>query len=85
MTLDWQFVVVTAVALGAAGVVVRRFVPSRRPATGPGARAATPVACEHCDAGARATATAAAPDGSSRTRTTPVVSVDDLRRSAKRH
>jgi hypothetical protein len=84
MTLDWQTVVVTIVALAAAAVVVRRFVPARRRSSArPGAPAA-PVACDHCETGAKATA-AAAPNGSAaRTRTTPVVSVDDLRASVKR-
>ena len=83
MTLDWQTIVVTAVALGAALMIVRRFVPARRrqnTARGP----ATPVACDHCETGAKATASAAAKGSTARTQTTPVVSVDDLRASAKR-
>ena len=86
MTLDWQTVVVTIVALAAAMVIVRRFVPARRrtPAR-PGASAA-PVACDHCETGARATRAATGGNGSAgRTQTTPVVSVADLRRSAKRN
>jgi hypothetical protein len=87
MTLDWQTVVVTIVALAAALVVVRRFVPARRRSTArPGAPAA-PVACEHCETGARATRSAAAATAGSgsgtRTQTTPVVSVRDLRASSK--
>jgi hypothetical protein len=84
MTLDWQTVVVTLVALAAAVVVVRRFVPARlRSSTRPGA-AATPVACDHCETGAKAIAGATAPNGAAtRTQTTPVVSVRDLRASAK--
>ena len=87
MTLDWQTVVVTIVALGAALVIVRRFVPARRRSNaGPGAPSA-PAACDHCETGAKATraATAAtAGNGSgARTQTTPVVSVGDLRASAK--
>ena len=74
MTIDWQSVVVTAVALGAAGVVVRRFVPSRRrPGAGPGTGAAAP--CDHC--------APAAPKADG-TRTTPVVRVDDLRATERR-
>jgi hypothetical protein len=84
-TLDWQAVVVTIVAMAAAFVVVRRFLPARRRSNArPGAPAA-PVACEHCETGARATRAAAAGNGSTRTQTTPVVSVADLRRSAKRN
>ena len=91
MTLDWQTVVVTIVALGAAFVVVRRFMPARRrPNARPGQPAA-PVACDHCETGAKATRAATAAtaatggNGSTaRTQTTPVVSVADLRRSAKR-
>ena len=77
MTLDWQTVVVTLVALGAAGVVVRRFLPAKRK---PGAAPAA-AACEHCETGAKAMA---APNGSTpRTQTTSVVSVSDLRGSAR--
>ena len=77
MTLDWQSIVVTVIALGAAGVVVRRFLPARRKAGG----APVPAACEHCDVGAKAMA---APNGSTaRTRTAAVVSVADLRGSSK--
>lgn len=85
MTLDWQTIVVTLVALAAALVIIRRFVPKRRRSTA-GARGPTvPVACDHCETGARATAGVAAPNGSTaRTRTTPVVSVEDLRASANR-
>jgi hypothetical protein len=83
MTLDWQFVVVTVIALGAALLIVRRFLPARRRTAG-GRGPASPVACDHCETGAKATA-GAAPNGSTgRTQTTPVVSVDDLRASAKR-
>jgi hypothetical protein len=89
MTLDWQAVVVTIVALGAALVILRRFAPARRRSNaGPGAASAS-AACDHCETGAKATraATAAtAGNGSgTRTQTTPVVSVADLRRSAKRN
>ena len=84
MTLDWQTIVVTIVALGAALVIVNRFVPARRRSN---ARPAAPVACDHCATGAtatRAAAAATAGNGSgARTQTTPVVSVGDLRASAK--
>ena len=86
MTLDWQAVVVTIVALGAALVIVRRFAPARRRSN------AAPAACDHCETGAKATRAATAAtaatggNGSTaRTQTTPVVSVADLRRSAKRN
>ena len=87
MTPDWQTVVVTIVALGAALVIVRRFVPARRRSNARPGAPATPVACDHCETGAKATATAATANGSVRTQTTPVVSVDDLRASsrARRH
>jgi hypothetical protein len=75
MALDWQFVVVTVVALGAAGVVVRRFVPARRRPAAPAARAGA-AACDHC--------AAAEPKVQGSTRTTPVVSVEDVRASARR-
>jgi hypothetical protein len=79
MTLDWQTIVVTLVALAAAAAVARRFIPKRRRAGAPPATAA----CDHCESGAAAVK--AAPQGSAtRTQTTPVVSLDDLRASAKR-
>ena len=78
MTLDWQAVVVTIVALGAALVIVRRFAPARRRSN------AAPAACDHCETGAKATRGATAGNGSTaRTQTTPVVSVGDLRASSK--
>jgi hypothetical protein len=85
MTLDWQTVVVTIVALGAALVIVRRFVPARRRSKARPGQPAAPIACDHCETGAQATRTSAAGNGSTaRTQTTPVVSVGDLRASAKR-
>jgi hypothetical protein len=83
MTLDWQAIVVTIVALGAALVVVRRFLPTRRRSNArPGAPTA---ACDHCETGAKATRAATAGNGSpARTQTTPVVSVGDLKASARR-
>lgn len=77
MTLDWQTVVVTVIALGAAGVVVRRFLPAKRK---PGASPAA-AACEHCETGAKAMAASNA--SAARTQTTAVVSVDDLRASSR--
>ena len=88
MALDWQTVVVTIVALAAALVVVRRFVPARRRSNArPGAPAA-PVACDHCATGATATRAAAAATAGNRsgarTQTTAVVSDSDLRASGSR-
>jgi hypothetical protein len=77
MTLDWQTIVVTVVALGAAGVVLRRFLPAKRK---PGAAPAA-AACEHCETGAKAVAASNA--STARTQTTAVVSVADLRGSAR--
>ena len=77
MTLDWQTVVVTVIALGAAGVIVRRFLPAKRK---PGASPAA-AACEHCETGAKAVAASSA--STARTQTTAVVSVDDLRASSR--
>ena len=70
MVIDWQSVVVSVVAIGAAGVVLRRFLPQRRKAGAPAA-----PACEHCEP---------APEPVKRTQTTPVISVSDLRKSARR-
>ena len=84
MPLDWQHIVVTLVALAAAAVIVRRFVPARRRASAGARGPAAPVACNHCETGARAVANAAPNGSTARTQTTPVVSVDDLRASAKR-
>jgi hypothetical protein len=84
MTFDWQFVVVTTIAFAAALVIVRRFVPAKRRPARPGAPGAVSAACDHCETGAKATSSAAQ-SAPSRTQTTPVVSVGDLRRSARRH
>ena len=84
MTLDWQTVVAAIVALAAALVIVRRFVPARRRSSARPGATATPLACDHCETGAKATRTAAPGNGSTaRTQTTPVVSVGDLRASSK--
>ena len=79
MTLDWQTLVVTLVALGAAGAIARRFIPKRRRHGAPAASGA----CDHCESGAAAIK-AAPKESAARTQTTPVVSLDDLRASAKR-
>jgi hypothetical protein len=76
MTLDWQAVVVTIVALGAALIVVRRFLPARRRSMpGPGTSGPNRVRSlrDRRQGHARA-----AGNRSGRTQTTPVVS----RRSA---
>jgi len=41
MTLDWQTVVVTLIALAAAAMIARRFIPTRRRAGAPGTRITT--------------------------------------------
>jgi hypothetical protein len=52
---DWQSVVVTIIALGAVGIVVRRLLPARKvKAKGADAApvpASASVACSHCAAG----------------------------------
>lgn len=84
MALDWQTLVVTLVALAAAVVVVRRFVPARRRSNARPGAPATPIACDHCETGAKATRPVTGNGSATRTQTTPVVSVGDLRASAKR-
>jgi hypothetical protein len=58
-------------------VIVRRFLPAKRK---PGASPAA-AACEHCEVGAKAVAASNA--SAARTQTTSVVSVSDLRGSAR--
>jgi hypothetical protein len=79
---DWQFLVVTMLAAGAGGVIVRRLMPARKvKAKGADAPAMpAPAACAHCAfAEPASAATRPAP---ARTATVPVVSVHDLRDSA---
>jgi hypothetical protein len=78
---DWQFVVVTLVALAAAAIVVRRLMPARKvKARGAEAPpATTSVACAHCSTAEAARKPSARP---ARTATIPVVSIRDLRESA---
>lgn len=86
--VDWQFLVVTTVAAGALWVLIRRFAPTRVRARG----GKGDPACAHCasneparrgKASTRATSTqAAAP--APRTTTTPVVSLRDLRETARK-
>ena len=84
--IDWQFVVVTLVALTAGGVVVRRLMPARKVRSRGADAPPTPVsvACAHCSTAEAATKTAAraTPRPAARTETVPVVSVRDLRASA---
>ncbi len=73
---DWQFVVVSAIALAALWVLLRRVAP--RPATRKAAGAAGPApACGHCASNPSASAPA-------RTTTTPIVPIADLRREGTR-
>jgi hypothetical protein len=79
---DWQFLVVTLVALGAGAMVVRRVMPARKvKARGADAPAlpASP-ACAHCATGEAASTASAR--SAPRTQSVPVVSVGDLRASA---
>jgi hypothetical protein len=78
---DWQFVVVTMVALGAASIVARRLLPARKVKAKGADAPAIPVsaACSHC---ASAEAPAKPKPAAARTATVPVVSVGDLRQSA---
>jgi hypothetical protein len=74
--IDWQFVVVTLLAAGALWVLVRRFAPSR-----PAGRAKADPSCAHCTSNEQnRTASPRAP----RTTTTPVVSLRDLRETARK-
>jgi hypothetical protein len=73
---DWQFLVVTAVALGAVTIVGWRMLPSRSS----GKNAGKPTACAHCESG---NAHATRPAQPTRTVTTPVVALRDLRETAR--
>src|SRR5262249_42456299 len=75
---DWQFVVVTILALGAGGIIVRRLMPARK-VKAKGADTPptpTPIACAHCASAESASSTQARP---ARTTTVPVVARRDLR------
>jgi hypothetical protein len=75
---DWQFIVVTLIATGALLVLVRRFMPAKTPVRG----GKGDPACAHCtsnESNRKATARPAP-----RTTTTPVVSLQDLRDTARR-
>lgn len=79
--MDFQFVVVTLVALGGAGILVKRLLPARREPTAPG-MPAKPVACAHCATGEVAIKRAES-QTPSRVPTVPVVSMRDLRETAR--
>jgi hypothetical protein len=73
---DWQFLVVTAIALWAVWIVVRRIAPRKSKET----RSKPNPHCDHC-ATNPASETAARP---ARATTTPVVSFQDLKDTARR-
>ena len=74
-SIDWQFATVTVIALIAFGVLVRRLAPARK---SPGAAVADP-GCGHCASNPQ---NRSAPPP--RTTTTPVVSLRDLRETARK-
>jgi hypothetical protein len=72
--VDWQFIIVTLIALSAFAVLVWKLMPAR------GSKdIGKPTACANC-ASAESTAHAPKP---TRTVTTPVVSLSDLRSTAR--
>ena len=73
--VDWQFLVVTMIAVGAGSIVVRRLLPARKVRAKGADAPAPPVACSHCSV-------AETPARPARTETVPVVSIRDLRASA---
>jgi hypothetical protein len=76
---DWQFIVVTMLAACALWVLVRQFLPTKK-ASG---RAKADPACAHCASNEQARS--AAPHRAPRTTTTPVVSLHDLRETARKN
>ena len=76
--IDWQFVVVTLLAVCALWVLVRQFLPAKKAA----GRARTDPACAHCASNDQNRA--AAPHRTPRTATTPVVSLRDLRETTRK-
>ena len=68
---DWQFIVVSLVALCAVGLIVRQVVPRRSNRSEPGG-----AACANCP-------THVELSKPSRTTVTPVVSLSDLRDTAR--
>ena len=76
--LDWQFAIVTLFAAAALLVLVRRFMPTKvRVRGGKG-----DPSCAHCASNEHNRKTSARP--APRTTTTPVVSLSDLRDTARR-
>jgi hypothetical protein len=75
--IDWQFVIVTMLAAGALWVLVRRFAPAGKPA----GRAKADPSCAHCASNEQ---NRTAPHRAPRTTTTPVVSLRDLRETARK-
>lgn len=72
--MDWQFITVTLVAAVALAVLVWRLAPAR------GQQPGKATACANCASAEAATSTRPQP---TRTVTTPVVSLNDLRSTAR--
>lgn len=77
-SFDWQFAVVTLVAVGALLVLVRRFMPAKASVRG----GKGDPACAHCASNEQNRKASARP--APRTTTTPVVSLNDLRETSRR-
>lgn len=78
---DWQFLIVSAIALGALLVLVRPFLPARGRGADGGAPS-KPSGCAHCASNAdNQSASASRPPA--RTVMTQVVSLRDLRDTAR--
>jgi hypothetical protein len=75
---DWQFIVVTLIAACALLVLVRRFMPAKASVRGGKAD----PACAHCASNETNRNARARP--APRTTTTPVVSLRDLRETARK-
>jgi hypothetical protein len=78
---DWQFVIVTLIALSAMAIVVRRVLPARKTKAKGADAPPMPAACSHC-ASAESSKSSQQPQRAARTATVPVVSINDLRGSA---
>jgi hypothetical protein len=81
---DWQFLVVTLTALGAAAIVVRRLMPTRKVQARGGDAPPVPAspACAHCASAESAANPKQPARAAARTETVPVVPLRDLRDSA---
>ena len=75
---DWQFAVVTLVAVGALLVLIRRFMPAKTRVRG----GRGDPACAHCTSNEQNRRASIRP--APRTTTTPVVSLSDLRETSRR-